>query len=67
LWDYPRCIKLDFLRFDVFFFDLKWFEDVLDKVPQGSVTLEAAALRLIPRRSAVPRKGPSSRYLIVSR
>jgi hypothetical protein len=30
-----NIIKLDFRRFDIFVFDVKWFNDVLGKVPQG--------------------------------
>jgi hypothetical protein len=39
--------KLDCRRFDVFVFDVKWFKDVLDKVAQGSITVDGSGFRMI--------------------
>jgi hypothetical protein len=31
----------------MFVFDIKWFKDVLDKVPQGSITLDSSSFTMI--------------------
>jgi hypothetical protein len=40
-------IKLDYRRFDVFVFDVRWFKDVLDNVPQGSITIDGSGFTMI--------------------
>jgi hypothetical protein len=42
-----NIIKLDYRRFDVFVFDVRWFKDVLDKVPQVSITVHGNGLTMI--------------------
>jgi hypothetical protein len=42
-----NIIKLDYRRFDVFVFDVRWFKDVLDKVPQGSITVDGSGFTMI--------------------
>jgi hypothetical protein len=31
----------------MFVFDVRWFKDVLDKVPQGSITLDGSGFTMI--------------------
>jgi hypothetical protein len=40
-------IKLVYRRFDVFVFDVRWFKDVLDKVTQGSITIDGSGFTMI--------------------
>jgi hypothetical protein len=42
-----NIIKVDFQRFDVFGFDVRWFKDVLEKVPQGSITVDDSGFTMI--------------------
>jgi hypothetical protein len=42
-----NIIKLDYQRFDVFVFNVGWFKDVLDKVPQGSITVDGSGFTMI--------------------
>jgi hypothetical protein len=62
-----NIIKLDFQRFDVFVFDVKLFKNVLDKVPQGSITLDGSDFTMIGSTWICSAKGPSSCHLNVNR
>jgi hypothetical protein len=42
-----NMIKLDYRRFDMFVFDVRWFKDVLDQVPQGSITIDSNGFTMI--------------------
>jgi hypothetical protein len=42
-----NIIKLDYRIFDVFVFDVRWFKDVLDKVPQSSITVDDSGFTMI--------------------
>jgi hypothetical protein len=42
-----NIIKLSCRRFNVFVFDVKWFKDVLDKVPKGSIIVEGSGFMMI--------------------
>jgi hypothetical protein len=42
-----NIIKLDYRIFDMFFFDVRWFKDILDKVPQGSIIVEGNGFTMI--------------------
>jgi hypothetical protein len=63
-----NIIKIDFWRFDMFVFDIKWFKDVLGKVPQCSINIDGSGFTMIDSRGfVVPRRGPLSCHLIVNR
>jgi hypothetical protein len=36
--------ELDYRRFDVFVFDVRWFKDVMGKVPQCSIKADCSGL-----------------------
>jgi hypothetical protein len=42
-----NIIKLDYRRFDVFFFNVRWLKDVLDKVPQSSIIIDGNGFTMI--------------------